>query len=46
MSSPPNAKFTGGSGHWMVPMCSPEGVNTQMPPGPVANTLPLLSFVR
>ena len=35
-SSPPHAMFTGLPGAVrMVPMCSPSGLMTQIPPGPV-----------
>src|SRR5215510_2169929 len=42
-SAPPNAKFTACSGQRTIPRRLPSGANTQMPPGPVQYTRPMLS---
>ena len=42
-SGPPNARFAGTSGVWMMPSREPSGANTQVPPGPVQKTRPSTS---
>src|SRR5215510_16541814 len=45
-SGPPKAKLRTTSGVWTIPITSPEGATTQIPPEPTHHTRPAVSTLR